>query len=226
MSISDKPLFFTNIFLLFYAIVWLDFNSNMETFTESGFFMWVVLPLLIFFSRIIDVSLGTMRIVFVSRGLKYYAPVVGFFEVIIWLLAIRVIMQNLNNPICYIAYGAGFGTGNYIGIFLERKMAVGRGILRIITRKDATELIKILRDRGFGVTSLVAEGSNGNVNLIYMVIRRSDFKTVTELVQKFNPQAFYTLEDVRYVSEGIFPTRDPVYYRQFLGPFRFFRKGK
>lgn len=198
----------------------------MDAFTESGFFMWVALPLLIFFARVVDVSLGTMRIIFVSRGIKLLAPFIGFFEVIIWLLAIRIIMQNLNNPICYIAYGAGFGTGNYIGIFLERRMAVGRGILRIITRKDASELIQALRDQGFGVTSLVAEGSEGNVNLIFMVIRRADFRKITELVQKFNPQAFYTLEDVRYVSEGIFPTREPVYYRQFLGPFRFFRKGK
>jgi uncharacterized protein YebE (UPF0316 family) len=198
----------------------------MDALTESGLFMWVVLPLLIFLSRVVDVSLGTIRIIFVSRGIKYLAPIVGFFEVIIWLLAIRIIMQNLNNPMCYIAYGAGFGTGNYIGIFLERKMAVGRGILRIITRKDATELIQTLRAQGIGVTSLIAEGSDGPVNLIFMVIRRLDFKRITELVQKFNPQAFYTLEDVRFVSEGIFPTREPVYYRQFLGPFRFFRKGK
>jgi uncharacterized protein YebE (UPF0316 family) len=198
----------------------------MEGFTESGYFMWVILPLLIFFARLVDVTLGTMRIIFVSRGVKYLAPLVGFFEVIIWLLAIRIIMQNLNNPICYIAYGGGFATGNYIGIFLERKMAVGRGILRIITRKDATELIRTLRDQGFGVTSIPAEGNEGNVSIIFMVIRRMDFKKITELVQEHNPQAFYTLEDVRYVSEGIFPSREPVYYRPFLGPFRFFRKSK
>ncbi len=198
----------------------------MDAFTGAGYFMWAVLPFMIFFARVVDVTLGTMRIIFVSRGIKYLAPLVGFFEVIIWLLAIRTIMQNLNNPICYIAYGAGFATGNYIGILLERKMAVGRGILRIITGKDATELIQALKDQGFGVTSIAAEGNEGNVNIIFMVIRRMDFNTITELVQKHNPQAFYTLEDVRYVSEGIFPMREPMYYRPFLGPFRFFRKGK
>lgn len=198
----------------------------METFTESGLYMWAVLPFLIFLARLVDVTLGTMRIIFVSRGIKYLAPLVGFFEVIIWLLAIRIIMENLNNPICYIAYGGGFATGNYIGIFLERKMAIGRGILRIITRKDAAELIRALKDHGFGVTSIAAEGNEGDVSIIFMVIRRMDFKQITELVQKYNPQAFYTLEDVRYVSEGIFPTRDPVYFRPLLGPFRFFRKSK
>ena len=198
----------------------------METFFASEFFMWVVLPLLIFCARVVDVTLGTLRIVFVSRGLKYLAPLVGFVEVIIWLLAIRVIMQNLNNPICYFAYGAGFAMGNYVGIHLEKKMAVGRGIIRIITRKDASELIDALRQEGFGVTSLVAQGSLGDVNVIFMVIRRADFEKIVGLVQKYNPQAFYTLEDVRYVSEGVFPAKENVYYRNFLGPFKYFRKGK
>ncbi|MGD8538285.1 MAG: DUF2179 domain-containing protein [Candidatus Aminicenantes bacterium] len=198
----------------------------MNAFTESGFFIWVVLPFLIFFARVVDVTLGTMRIVFISRGLKYLAPLVGFVEVIIWLLAIRVIMQNLNNALCYIAYGAGFAMGNFIGIYLEKKMAVGRGIIRIITRKDATELVDVLRQQGFGVTNLVAKGSLGDVNVIFMVIRRADFKKIVGLVQKYNPQAFYTLEDVRYVCEGVFPTKENAYYRNFLGPFKYFRKGK
>lgn len=198
----------------------------METFTESGVFMWVVLPLLIFFARVVDVTLGTMRIVFVSRGLKYLAPLVGFVEVIIWLLAIRVIMQNLNNPVCYFAYGAGFAMGNYAGIYLEKKMAVGRGIIRIITQKDASDLIDALRQEGFGVTNLVAQGSSGDVNVLFMIIRRADFEKIVELVQEYNPQAFYTLEDVRYVSEGVFPPKENAYYRHFLEPFKYFRKGK
>jgi len=197
-----------------------------EALMGTGLFMWVVLPFLIFFARVIDVTLGTMRIVFVSRGIKYLAPLVGFFEVIVWLLAIRVIMQNLNNVMCYIAYGAGFAAGNYIGIFLERRMAVGRGILRVITKKDATDLITTLREQGFGVTSVDAQGSDGDVSIIFMVIRRGDFKRIAELIQRFNPHAFYTLEDVRFVSEGTFPTRESPFYRNSLGPFKYFRKGK
>ena len=150
----------------------------------------------------------------------------GFVEVIIWLLASRIIMENLNNAVCYIAYGAGFAMGNYVGIYLEKKMAVGRAIMRIITRKDASELIVALRQEGFGVTSLVAQGSLGDVNVIFMVIRRADFEKIAGLLQKHNPQAFYTLEDVRYVSEGVFPANANAYYRNFLGPFKYFRKGK
>jgi len=77
---------------------------NLEMIANSEIFKWVILPLLIFLARVLDVSLGTIRIVFISRGLKHFAPLIGFFEVIIWLLAIRVIMQNLNNVVCYIAY--------------------------------------------------------------------------------------------------------------------------
>ncbi len=187
----------------------------------------MILPLLIFSARILDVSLGTLRIVFVSRGLKYLAPVVGFFEVIIWLVAIRAVMQNLNNVVCTIAYGGGFAAGTYIGLIIERKLAIGKALIRIITQKDATELISLLRSKGFGVTNMDAEGKDGKVHVIYSIIRRQDFKNITDIIQKLNPRAFYTLEDVQYVSEGVFPFNEPHHWRKpLLGPFRFWRKGK
>jgi uncharacterized protein YebE (UPF0316 family) len=168
-----------------------------------------------------------MRIVFVSRGLKYLAPVVGFFEVIIWLVAIRAVMQNLNNIVCTIAYGGGFATGTYIGLIIEKKLAIGKALIRIITQKDATELISHLRSQGFGVTNMNAEGKDGKVHVIYSIIRRNDFENVTNAIQRLNPRAFYTLEDVQYVSEGIFPHRRLHHWRKpLLGPFRFWRKGK
>lgn len=200
---------------------------NIDSIIATELFAWVILPLLIFLARVLDVSMGTLRIIFVSKGLKYLAPIIGFFEVIIWLLAIRVIMQNLNNFMCYIAYGAGFAMGNYIGIFLEKRLAVGRAVLRVITRRDAAELIKTLRENGFGVTNVEAQGSDGNVNVLFMVIRRGDFETITDLIKKFNPKAFYTLEDVKFVSEGIFPNKKAGLARNFHLPlFKYWRKGK
>jgi uncharacterized protein YebE (UPF0316 family) len=200
---------------------------NVESLIDSELFAWVLLPLIIFIARVVDVSMGTLRIVFVSKGLKYLAPIIGFFEVIIWLLAIRVIMQNLNNFMCYFAYGAGFAMGNYVGIFLEKRLAVGRAVLRVITHRDASDLIKKLREKGYGVTSIVAQGSNGNVNVLFMVIKRGDFTTIANLIREFNPKAFYTLEDVKFVSEGIFPTKKGGLKRDFHFPlFLFWRKGK
>ena len=198
----------------------------MESIINSAPVSWVILPLLIFLARIADVTLGTMRIVFVSRGHRYLAPLVGFIEIMIWLLAIRVIMQNLNFAPCFIAYAAGFAMGNYIGISLEKKLALGRGILRIITRKDASELIHSLRAQNFGVTSLIANGGEGEVHLLFMVIKRSDFNNISKLIQKFNPNAFYTLEDVRFVKEGIFPHARSMFEMPAIRPFRYFRKGK
>lgn len=200
---------------------------TIDSIMDTELFIWIILPLLIFLARVVDVSLGTLRIVFVSKGLKYFAPIIGFFEVIIWLLVIRTILQNLNNFMCYLAYGAGFAMGNYIGIYLERKLAVGRAILQVITKKDASELIKTLREKSFGVTNIMAQGSDGNVNVIFMVIRRGDFETVTNLIKTFNPRAFYTLEDVKFVSEGTYPMKNVRLVKNlYFSPFKYWRKGK
>lgn len=200
---------------------------DIESIVGSGIFTWVILPFLIFLARAVDVSLGTIRIVFVSRGLRFLAPIVGFFEVIIWLLAIRVIMQNLDNAACYLAYGAGFAMGTFIGLHIEKRMAIGTSIVRIITQKDSTPLIDHLREKGFGVTSLDAQGKKGLVHILFMIIRRCDFEKVAEIIQQHNPKAFYTVEDTRVVSEGFFPTRkNRLGVFPLIGPFQFWRKGK
>lgn len=198
----------------------------MESFISSELFKWAILPLLIFLSRIFDVSLATIRILFVSKRLKYLAPAVGFFEVIIWLLAINTIIANLNNVAGYIAYGLGFSAGTYIGICIEEKLAVGNAVLRVITRMDATQLIEILRDKGYPVTKVVAEGKQGEVSIIFMVIRRCDYEEVIKILREFNPKAFFTLEDVRLVSRGGFPFGRMSKVNTFHGPFKSFRKGK
>jgi len=200
---------------------------DLESVFSQNIVVWVIIPLLIFAARILDVSLGTMRIVFVSRGLKYLAPVVGFFEVIIWLIAIRAVMQNLNNIACYVAYGAGFSMGTFIGLFIEKKLAIGKAMIRVVTQMDATELIAHLRSQGFGMTSVEAEGKSGRVHVIFSIIRRCDFEKMTEIIRKFNPKAFYTLEDINFVSKGTYPYPKALHFKKpQLGPFRFWRKGK
>jgi len=131
---------------------------NIVEMVNSETFGWVVLPILIFLSRIIDVTIGTIRIIFVSRGKKYLAPVLGFFEVLVWIMAISQIMQNLNNFVCYFAYAAGFATGNYVGIIIEEKLAIGTLIIRVIMTKDECQLKERLSKAGFGVTVVDAQG--------------------------------------------------------------------
>ncbi len=186
-------------------------------FFDSNFFNYVLLPGLIFLSRVADVSIGTVRIVMVAKGHKLWAPVLGFFEVLIWLIAITRIIENLDNWLCYIAYGLGFAAGNYVGLIIEEKLAVGIVKLQIITRKEAVQLIENLRDAGYGITHHNAQGANEKVSIIHSIIKRSEIRKVEEIIKTTNPKAFYSVEDIKFVNEGVFP----------ITPVRFrLRKGK
>lgn len=175
----------------------------LETFYDSTFFTYFLLPFLIFISRIVDVTIGTIRIVMVSKGHKTWAPVLGFFEVFIWLVAITRIIQNLDNWLCYFAYAGGFATGNYIGLIIEEKMAIGIVKIQIITSREASNLIANLKSAGYGLTHHEAKGGNENVSIIYSIINRNEIPKVEEIVKTTNPKAFYSIEDVKSVSYGV-----------------------
>ncbi len=193
---------------------------------QSPVYAWVILPLLIFLARITDVSLGTVRLIFVSRGFKYLAPVAGFFEVLIWILVIGQIMRNLTNPICYLAYAGGFATGNFVGLLIAEKLSLGVVLVRVVTVRDATDLIAHLRKRQYGVTTMDGQGATGRVQIIFTIVRRREVAAVIELVKRFNPHAFYSIEEVDSVERGVFPMQKAWHQSPFLGLLRPFRKGK
>ncbi|OHB62055.1 MAG: hypothetical protein A2167_03650 [Planctomycetes bacterium RBG_13_46_10] len=199
--------------------------NNMLLFSSS-FYAWFLLPFLIFVARIADVSIGTMRVIFVSRGFKYLAPVVGFFEVLIWILAMGQIMKNLSNPVCYIAYAGGFAMGNYIGICISEKLSLGVVLIRIITQNNALPLVKHLTSQEYGVTSLDGHGSRGKVQVVFTIVPRYEAPAIVESIKKFNPEAFYSIEEVGFVEKGIFPNRNVWRDFSLLSLFRPFRKGK
>jgi uncharacterized protein YebE (UPF0316 family) len=188
-------------------------------------FAFIILPLLIFFARICDVSLGTIRVIFVARGFRYFAPVLGFFEISIWLLAISQIFQHLDNAFTYLAYAGGFATGTFAGMWLEDKLSIGTVLIRVVTKKDASELIRRLKDKRFGLTTVEARGAVGEVTIILTIVQRTSVPEVVDLVKQFNPHAFYTIEDVRYATEGIFPPKETSLSRR-LRPLFSLRKGK
>ena len=167
-------------------------------------FDWVVLPGIIFLARLIDVALGTLRIIFVSRSMRKLAPLVGFFESLIWLFAISQIVLNLSNVMSYFAFAAGFATGNFVGIYLENKLSLGLLSVRVVTTEDGSDLINYLSEKNFGVTSISATGVSGRVRLIISVIKRKDLDEYIKIVKEFNPKAFMSIEDVRSVKEGYF----------------------
>ena len=195
------------------------------SFFQSEIFIYFILPLLIFLARIFDVTIGTIRIILVSKGRKNLAPYLGFFEVLIWILAISRIMQNLNNPICYIAYAGGFAAGNYIGMMVEEKIALGDLLIRIITQKEANYLIKSLHQEGYGTTSIDASGTKGRVHIIFSIIKRAELKKVVDMINDFNPNAFYSIEDLRLISHGIFPVKQK-HPGLHIHPLKHWKKGK
>jgi uncharacterized protein YebE (UPF0316 family) len=169
-------------------------------FYDSNWFIYGLLPGLIFISRVTDVTMDTLRIVFISRGNKIVAPILGFFEILIWLVAITRIMANLDNFTTYIAYALGFAVGNYVGLLLEEKLAIGTQLIRIITATDASPLINNLRTKGFRATAIDAEGKNGLVNVIFIITKRKIVREVIGIINHFNPKAFYSIEDIRSVN--------------------------
>jgi uncharacterized protein YebE (UPF0316 family) len=168
---------------------------------SESVFTWVVLPLLIFFARVADVSIATMRVIFVLQGKRKIAPILGFFESFIWLLAIGQIFNNIDNPISYLAYATGFGTGTYVGMFIEEKLAIGRVVVRVITAKPAAELVEYLKERDYRFSNIQAEGNKGKVNIIFTVVKREVLPELIPTIKEFNPKAFFTIEGVKKVSD-------------------------
>ncbi len=177
-----------------------------NSFIDSEMFRWVILPLLIFIARTCDVTLGTLRSVFVGKGLRKIVPVLAFFEILIWLLSVRQVMQHLDNLACYFAFAGGFAMGTYTGLIIERRLALGIQVMRIITNQESSGLVNALREAKFGTTLIDGHGSRGPVKIILTIIKRKDFEIVTTLIKQHTPQAFYSIEDIRSASQGgIFP---------------------
>ena len=174
---------------------------------DFDFYSYIVLPLMIFFARICDVTLGTLRVIFVARGKKHIAPFLGFFEVLIWIIVISQLFNSSNNIICYIAYAAGYATGNFVGILVEERIAIGMVVMRIFLSNNGKDLAEILNKNGYGVTLLRGEGSEGGVEMLQVVVSRKLSNNLEKLLNEFNPNIFYVVEDVRSVQKGIFPKK-------------------
>lgn len=197
-----------------------------NSFFDSTLFIYIVMPLLIFLARICDVSIGTLRIIFVSKGKRNIAPILGFFEVLIWITAISKIMENLDNYINFVAYAAGFATGNFVGMIIEEKLAMGILMIRIFAYERGNELVQTLNARGFGATVVEAHGARENIDLIYSIVKRNELANVLDVISLINPKAFYTIEDVKAVNEGIFTPNKPNSIFPFSNVLRQWRKGK
>ena len=178
-----------------------DFFIGTLGISES-LFSFLILPLMIFFARIADVSINTIRIIYVLGGRKATATILGFFESFIWLMAIRQIFEHLDNWICYIAYPAGFASGIFVGMIIEERIAYGKVIVRIITRKEVYHLLAFLTSQQFRYTHVHAEGPDGHENLVFTVLEREHLDDLLLKLKDILPSAFYTVEKVNRAAES------------------------
>lgn len=175
------------------------FTSNLGV-TENVF-SYFLLPLLIFTARIADVSINTIRIIYVLGGRRWTATVLGFFESLIWLMAIRQIFEHMDNWICYVAYPAGFALGIFVGMIIEERIAYGKVIVRIITRNEVNILIGHLNEKRYRYTHVNAEGEDGHENLVFTVLARDHLEDLLYYLKDILPTAFYTVEKVNRATE-------------------------
>jgi uncharacterized protein YebE (UPF0316 family) len=173
-------------------------------FGSFDYYSWIILPLIIFFSRVCDVSLGTLRHVFISKGYRKIVPVLGFFEVLIWIVVVGQVMNNLSNVACYLAWAGGFATGTYVGLRIEERLALGMQVIRIITNQNSDILIQVLKEKNHGVTIVDAQGGMGPVKMIFTIIKRKNVHSVVKLITLHNPNAFYSIEDIKNTNQGVF----------------------
>ncbi len=185
-------------------------------FQNLDYYNWVTLPIIIFFSRVCDVSLGTLRHVFIGKGFRKIVPVLGFFEVLIWIIVVAQVMKNLNNVACYLAWAGGFATGTYVGLRIEERLALGLQVIRIITNQKHDELLESLKAHNHGVTIVDGKGSQGPVKMIFTIVQRKNVRSISRLIHKHNPTAFYSIEDIKDASQGVFTQRSTV-MDNFLG---------
>ncbi len=165
---------------------------------------WMALQaaLLIFALRVVDVTVGTLRVLFVIRGHKGLAWVLGFSQALVFVVAIRQVLSDLSNWTNMLGYAAGFATGTVVGIWLEAQLAVGYSHLRVISSHNSAVLAEHLRQAGFAVTELAGRGRDGTVGVLNLTVQRRQIAEVQERVKALDPTAFITVEEVRPLWRG------------------------
>jgi uncharacterized protein YebE (UPF0316 family) len=168
----------------------------------DGLFAGPYGPLVIFFLRIVDVSMSTVRIVLAVRGHKFVVPFIGFFEVLVWVFAVGNAIRFLDSGWHLLGYAAGFSTGSVVGLLIEERLAIGYATIRVVSRHAGVEMADGLRACGFGVTEFGAQGRDGRVEVIFTVCMRRDVPRVIVEIERWDPQAFITVEEPRDIRWG------------------------
>ena len=163
--------------------------------------------LFIFVARIGDVSIGTVRTIVTVQGRTGLSFVLGFFEVVIWISVVSTVVHQVKEtPVLILFYALGFASGNVAGILVERKVALGMIILRVISKGEGQKMADHLRKKGQPVTVFTGQGMMGPVLELYIVCKRRDLKWILPFIKEMDSKAFYITESARDVSKILQPT--------------------
>jgi uncharacterized protein YebE (UPF0316 family) len=158
--------------------------------------------LLIFALRVLSVSMGTVRMLLMVRGRRFISAFIGFFEVLIFILAISRVILEMDNIWNILGYCGGFAVGTIVGMALEDRLALGFSMVRVISKVKWLEITQALRQGGFGATQVIGEGKDGPVGIIYSMVRRKQVSAVVDLCEQLDEHAFITVEEAGRVRRG------------------------
>ena len=157
---------------------------------------------LIFGLRVTDMTLDTLRVLFVMRGRKPIAWILGFIQALVYVIAITSVLRDLTNPLNIIGYAAGFATGVVVGMAIEKRLAIGHVHMRVISSGHGSGIAEKLRVEGYAVTEVPARGKDGMVSMLNCSVLRKDTQRIRLMVNDVDPEAFITSEDIRPVRRG------------------------
>ena len=158
--------------------------------------------LAIFFLRIIDVSCDTMRVIFTIRGKRTVAALLGFVQALVWIFAVGNAVKHLDSAWHVLGYAAGYAMGTFVGITIERAIAYGVATVRVVSQHAGVEIAEHLREHGYGVTEFPGYGRDGRVEILNSVVHRSHLDDVLAIVEKWDPEAFVTVEEPKVLRGG------------------------
>jgi len=158
--------------------------------------------LFIFGMRVTDVSLGTIRMIMITRGYRYWAALIGFFEITIWVFAISKVVGNLNHLAYVFGYSGGFATGTLCGMWISDKLAMGMVQIRITSLTKGAEIAEAIRKAGFGATLTRGEGQSGTVHLLHVITTRKCLAQILGISKELDPKIFVTIEDMPQIMGG------------------------
>ncbi len=160
--------------------------------------------LLIFFAKLVEVSLATIRNVLINRGEKLKGSIIGFFEVLIWVIVVSNVLSDvMQDPLRVLVYCLAFSMGNFVGVIIESKLAIGMASIQAVVPEDKVEeLGNALREKGFGVTTIEGHGKDGTVDVLMIYLKRKLVNEAIDLIKQYSPSSLVTVNDVRHLSNG------------------------